>query len=369
MPAHAPTRTALAVFAAILLTVVINLVLRWHANAVDHGARTEPMPVPVTTYRLQDSYLSERRFLGLVEAGQRTDLGFESAGELASVAVNEGATVAAGDLLATLDDRRLRAEREALAAEMDTLDADLELARLKARRLEELQATGAASRDAHDETRLRAAALTSQRRAVAARLKRLDIELEKSRLRAPYDGVVAARHLDPGAIVAPGAPVLRLVQSGQREAHVGVAPALAGGLEPGRRYRLSWRDRELEAILRAVRPDVDPTTRAASAVFTLPSGGTALDGEAVSLALPNRVPSAGGWLPLSALLEGERGIWNVLAVEPREGGHATVRQVVEVLEVHGDRAYVRGTLTDGQTVVADGLHRIAAGAPVTPLEP
>lgn len=358
----------LAVLTAILLTVGLGAGLRWHANAVDHGARAEPMPVPVTTYSLQDNYQRQRRFLGLVEAGHRADLGFEAAGELAAVRVGEGETVSAGQVLATQDDRRLRAERAAVAADLATLEADLELAQLKARRLQDLQATGAASRDAHDETRLRATALAAQRDAATARLRRLDIELEKTRLLAPYAGVVAARYLDPGTITAPGTPVLRLIQTGGREAHVGVAPTLAERLEPGRDYTLRWRDQEVPATLRAVRPDVDPGTRAATAVFNLPAQSAALDGETVSLALPDTVASRGGWLPVSALLEGQRGIWNVLVVEPGDGGHITTRHVVEVLEIQGDKAFVYGTLADGQAVVADGLHRIAPGAAVTPLE-
>ena len=64
-----------------------------------------------------------------------------------------------------------------------------------------------------------------------------------------------------------------------------------------------------------------------------------------------------------------------ISVLPGNGGIHTLhvvghgdREAVEVLEIQGNRAYVRGTLRDGQTVVADGIHRIAAGAPVSVLE-
>ncbi len=360
--------SAPGIVAALLLTAALSALLRWHATAEGHGARVEAMPVAVATYHEQPAYQRQRRFFGLVEAAQRADLGFETSGQLATMAVDEGSSVEAGDLLATLDDQRLQAQRAAAAAELATLQADLELARLKAKRQEDLQATGAVSREAFDETRLRAKALGAQQDAVAAQLRRLDIELEKLQLKAPFAGVIAARYLDPGTIVAAGSPVLRLIQSGDREAHVGVTPELAATLQPGQSYTLQWREQSLSAQLRSVRPDVDPATRATIAVFTLSAGTGILDGETVSLNLSDRVESRGGWLPLSALLEGQRGIWNVLLLQREGERYQTRRGVVEVLAIQGDRAYVRGTLRDGQQVVGDGLHRIAAGAVVTPLE-
>ena len=51
------------------------------------------------------------------------------------------------------------------------------------------------------------------------------------------------------------------------------------------------------------------------------------------------------------------------ALAPSDG-LLTVREVVEVLEVRGNRAYVRGTIVDGDIVVADGIHKATPGAPV-----
>lgn len=357
-----------AITLALVLVLALSSFLQWRASAEPNVKQIEPMPVASTVYRLEQSFDSKRQFLGLVQAGQRTDLGFESAGLLAEVAVNEGAKVSAGQVLARLDEQRLQAQRSAAAAELDTLKAELELARLKAKRQQDLQATGAVSREAYDESRLRAEALAAQHKAIQAQLKRLDIDLDKLMLRAPFDGVVAARYLDPGTVVAPGTAILRLIQSGVREAHIGVAAPLIENLEIGHSYQLNWRDQQVPATLRAVRPDIDPRTRTAIAVFSLPENSTAMDGEAITLELAHSVQQAGGWLPLAALLEGQRGIWNVLSLTEQDGQTLSAREVVEVLELRADQAYVRGTLVDGQRVIADGIHRVAPGSPVTVLE-
>ena len=61
----------------------------------------------------------------------------------------------------------------------------------------------------------------------------IDIELEKSRLLAPYDGVIADRYVYQGAVVSPGTPVVRLVELTDQEAQIGVPATMAGTLEIG----------------------------------------------------------------------------------------------------------------------------------------
>ena len=108
----------------------------------------------------------------------------------------------------------------------------------------------------------------------------------------------------------------------------------------------------------------DPVTRAATAVFAIPPRVRALDGEPVTLTLTETVAATGGWLPIAALQEGQRGVWTVLRLAPEADRFRTVREAVEVLDVQQDRAYVRGTLSPGDRVVASGVHRVTPGTPV-----
>jgi RND family efflux transporter MFP subunit len=322
------------------------------------------LPVAVTTFELAEGYQRETSFLGLVRAGQRSNLGFEVAGLVQALLVREGTVVMAGELVARLDTAQVEARRDALAADLERVRAELDLARLKADRQRDLRETGAVSREAFDETRLRATALEAQLKSAQAQLTGIELVLAKSSLFAPYDGVIAERFVNEGAVVAAGNPVLRIVASGAREAHLGIAVEQAARLVPGERYRLRLRDQDLEAELRSIRPDIDPATLTTTAVFDLPTGSTGLDGEPVTLNLSEWVAATGGWLPVSALIEGDRGLWNVLRVDENKDGITTVREAVEILHLEGDRAFVRGTLAPGQRVVADGIHRVAPGTPV-----
>jgi len=359
--------TAVAIAMAIGLTGMLTLALRAGDDVDKAVEQRAPIPVPVARFSLTEGYSRAMSFLGLVRAARTSNVGFEVPGAVAQVPVREGSEVNAGDVLARLDTAQLETRREAVAADLARIEAELELARIKAGRQRDLQRTGAVSEEAFDETRLRAQALQAELESVRSQLRGIDIDLQKSVLRAPYAGVIAERLVNSGAVVNPGTPVMRLMASGGREAHIGIAAEQAGLLTAGETYSLMIRDERVQARLRAMRPDVDAITLTATAVFDLPGDVAALDGEPVKLLVQPRVSVRGGWVPLSALLEGSRGLWTVLRLESRDGGAVALREAVQVIEVQDDRAYVRGTLPDGAGFIVDGVHRVAPGTPVHPL--
>lgn len=371
MPQNAPAprkvRRAsgvLGVVVAAAIVVGLTVALQARVALTQSAPEKSPLTVATTTFELQDSYRRTVAYLGLIVAGRKTDLSFEIPGRIATLPVRQGSQVAAGELIAQLDDAALRARRDATKADLKRAQAELELARLKAKRQKDLRATGAVSKEAFDETRLRASALEAQVEAVTAGLASIDIELEKSRLVTPYDGIVADHYVHEGTVINPGVPVVRLIETAQQEAHIGVSAARAGELEIGKLYPLKLRGEKIEAALLSVRPDVDPITRSTTAVFRVPSQVSALDGEPITLELDETMPLAGGWLPISALLEGKRGLWTVLRIDSSDAQHTTLREAVEVLDIQRDKAYVRGTLPSGSLVVASGMHRITPGTPI-----
>jgi len=359
--------TIIATLTAGFLTTALTLILYARVAISDETGTTKPMTVAATTYVVQQSYERESSYLGLVHAGRKTVLGFELPGLLKELKVQEGSAITAGDIIASLDEAKLQSRRNIIVADLKRVNIELELARIKARRQKNLSNTGAVSKEAYDETRLVAQALLAQVDSVQAQLDSIDIDLQKSILRAPYTGVIADRYLDEGAVVSPGTPVVKLMETKRREAHIGVAVEQIKLLVPGSQHQLQLRHAAVRATLLSVRPDVDPITRTATAVFALPDEVSALDGEPITLELAQAVYMQGGWLPIAALIEGQRGIWTVLQIVNEDGVHRTVREAVEVLEVQGDMAYVVGTLIDGALIVAQGTHRVTPGVSVTVL--
>lgn len=326
------------------------------------SAERVPMPVAAVTYRQQTSFTREANYLGVVRAGTDSIVGFEVAGVLTSLTAKEGMRVARGDVLAQLGTDRRQARLDAAAAALSRGLAERAQAEARAKRIALLVGDRSASQQDYDDARFNAQALEAAVSTAAAQKQSAQLELNKSTLRAPYDAVVAERLVQTGAVVAPGTPVLRLVTASGREAHIGVPSNVARLLLTDSTYTLLLHGQQVTATLRSVRQDLDPATLTVGAVFDLPDDIKSVVGESAVLQVSETVNTEGGWLPITALLEASRGLWDVLTITADEQGKPRAgRESVEILYTRGNEVFVRGTLPKDVAVVASGLQRISPG--------
>ena len=360
-------KSAWAIALAVGLTLGGTALIR--ANKVTTtSAEREPMPVAAITYREQPSYQREARYLGVIRAGSDSAVGFEVAGVLTSLTATEGMRVSPGEVLAQLGTDRRQARLDGAVAAYDRVVAERARAEARAERISQLVQDGSASQQDYDDARYAAQALAAAENTAAAQRQSAQLELDKSTLRAPYAAVVAERLVQTGAVVAPGTPVLRLVTATGREAHVGVPAEVARRLLPGESYSLLLQGDGVTARLRSIRDDLDPATLTVGAVFDLPNDAAVAVGESAVLQVAESVASAGGWLPITALLEASRGLWDVLTITADgDGKQRARRESVEILYTRGNQVFVRGTLPSEVPVVASGLQRISPGDLVEPV--
>ena len=327
-----------------------------------------PMPVAATVFKQQPMFTRNANYLGVIKAGSDSVVGFEVAGVLTDLPATEGMRVSPGDVLAQLGTDRRQARLDAAAATNSRVSAERAQAEARAERIAQLVEDGSASEQDYDDARFSAQALAAAESTAAAQRQSAQLELEKSTLRAPYEAVVARRLVQIGAVVAPGTPVLRLVTATGREAHVGVPADMARRLVAGNAYKLALKGKRVTAELRSIRDDLDATTLTVGAVFDLPASTAVAVGESAVLQIAETVDSAGGWLPISALLEAPRGLWDVLTITPDgEGKQRAQRESVEILYTRSNEVFVRGTLANEVAVVASGLQRISPGDLVEPV--
>jgi hypothetical protein len=87
-------------------------------------------------------------------------------------------------------------------------------------------------------------------------------------------------------------------------------------------------------------------------------------GAVVELALRERVPGQGFWVPIDALTAMDRGLWGLFIIDAE---NTVQRRLVEIVHNEGDRAFVRGLLSASDRVVASGTQRIVQGQRVIPV--
>lgn len=323
------------------------------------------MPVSVLKVHIQDSYTALRGFTGRAVARRSADLGFESGGKLADVRVDAGDRVAEGEQLASLDTQRLEARRRELRAELAEAQANLELARKTRKRSAELFERGHLPEQRLDEAVAEQDAAQARLERVRAALNSIAVDLDKAVLTAPFGGVIERRLADEGTVLATGTPVLRLIESDALEAEVGLPLAFAETMRAGDAVPLKTQGGDLVfARVKAKVPAVRGETRTALVTLTIDGEAQAAiaDGALVTAELSETVDTSGFWLPLRALTADVRGLWRVYkVVEGKDGANRVVFENVQILHSEGDRAFVSGTVKDGDLVIEGGVARVVPG--------
>jgi RND family efflux transporter MFP subunit len=323
-----------------------------HANPAAAG----PAAIPVRLAPVEPGPVSRPiRASGLVATKDAWDLAFKVGGLLARVEVREGDRVVRGQVLARLDATELAAGERQAREGLDKASRD-------AARFATLAAADSVPRMAAEDARTAKAIAESQ--LAAARFN-----LRHATLVAPDDGWVERRLAEPGEVVAPGRPVVRVSGLGRGFVVRAALPdrdvlGLAAGTpatvtldaDPGR--TLAGRVTE---IARAAGQGTG--TYQVEIALDAPRGLALLSGLTAKVDIARTVDAAGA-VPLAAVVDGDGEQGAVFAVE----GGVAHRVPVRIAFLDGDRAVLAGGIAGTARVVTEGAPRLADGARVEIVE-
>ncbi len=338
-----------------------TVVLQYRASVQAEPDKNPPLAVDTQEVKLINYYPVKQLFAGQVEAARETRLAFERNGLVIKVIANEGDHVKKGEVVARLDVSQLKTRLDQLEAQKNELTAQLNLAKATLERRSSLKKKGWSPTQSYDEARFSVQQFAASLERVEASIKSLKIDLEKSELRTPFAGTVAARAIDEGAVVNAGTPVLTLLEATRSQVRVGVSVDAAANLKKDVAYRFRINGQIVKGYLVSKRRDLQAGTRTVTALFDLKGGDDVPLGEIAELEFEKYVKDTGTWLPLTALIEGRKGLWTVYTVNKDDVVLNARREAVEVLHSSGGRVFVRGTFRNGDLVVVNGTNRIIPG--------
>lgn len=296
-------------------------------------------------------------YSGEIHARYETALAFRVGGKVIERAVDAGAQVKAGQVLARLDPADTGLQASAAQSQFQLAEAD-------AKRYRELRARGFVSQAALDarETALKAAA-------AQAGLARN--QAAYTTLRADHDGVITATLAETGQVVSAGQPVLRLAQSGAREVLVAIPESRLNDIKIGapaqvRIWADGGRDNVYKGRLRELSAAADPLSRTYAARVAL-QGNAALPalGMSARVQFPAAAGQQNGWqIPLGAIFQqaDQPAVWLVGADQK-----VTLRPV-KVTAWQDDHAIVSSGLAAGDRIVAAGVHKLSPGEKIRVVE-
>ncbi len=140
-----------------------------------------------------------REFSGVVEAADRSSISFEVSGNVREVRVDVGDKISKGQVLAVLDKRTYNLNVKAAEAGVGQAKVELADKRNDLDRFQRInkQDPGAVSRAALDNAQAAVDGAIKQVQFTRSQLKLAQRDLEKTVLRAPFDGVIATRNVEP----------------------------------------------------------------------------------------------------------------------------------------------------------------------------
>jgi multidrug efflux pump subunit AcrA (membrane-fusion protein) len=399
--------------------------------------------ISVKTQRVEPvkSYQVTQTYTGQVAALRASELGFERLGKVVWLKVDRGDRIPVGTPVAKLDISNLEAKRQELiarkaqakaildelkagarsetiaaaSAQVRDLEEQLKLIEIKRERRRFLYKEGAISREMYDEMAYNASALeqrianaksnlaelengtrkeqiAAQQAAVKqleASISDLEITIAKSKIKAPFAGIVAKRHIDEGTVVAAGQPVVRLMEDAKPEIEIGLPIQVINQVPAGSRQQVQIGNKIYTSRVKTILPDVNETTRTRTVILSLENADvqSVAPGQLARLIVQQTVPTNGFWLPVTALVRGERGLWSAYTLaktgatdkQGRQRGNPSstpyspstyrVKRVdVEVLRTETNRVLVRGVLRPDDRVIVNGTHLVVPGQLVRSVE-
>jgi len=295
-----------------------------------------------------------------LRADKRATITARTQGVVRELLVEEGDRVRKNQALAELENDEQRIAFERAAAARDTTQLDLA-------RTVSLHEQGLVSDEEFETTRREAAEAKH-----TAALQ--ELTLSRTTIRAPFDGQILRRHIDPGATVSDGVSVYDLADLDPLYADVNIPERHIARLAIGQSVRLvaDSSSEQAEAFIERIAPSVDPATGTVKVTLAV-RGTTGLrPGSFVRVDIVTDTHDEALVVPRSALVaEGRR--WYVFRVT--EQG-----EKVERLEVHrgfeeGDSVEVLElldadkTLSDVDRVVVRGASALTDGARIEVIEP
>jgi membrane fusion protein, multidrug efflux system len=328
--------------------------------------------VPVKTALVQQQTVPVLiRAIGQVKARQSVEIRSQVDGLLQQILVEEGQLVQAGDLLAQIDDRSIKAALDQAKAQLAVVQAQLDVARLDLKRYQNLRKGQAVSAQMADQQQATVQQLEAELRSVQATINAQQVELSYTRIVSPIAGQVGIRNVDAGNYVrtSDATSLFSVVQLDPISIEISLPQS-----------RLP----ELQLLMQQIRQNQ------AVPVQAFVSDGGALLAKGQMTVVDNRVAAATGTIKVKAdFANPDSALWpsqsvaialqskeltNVLTIPSKalqqgpEGafvwfndqGKAAVAAVKVVLQ-EKNQVVVTG-VTAGQQVVVDGQSRLRKGA-------
>ena len=286
-------------------------------------------------------------------------LAAEVTGRLLDVA-DVGTVAVKGDVVAQIEDTAIRLRRDELLAEVERAKARLRYLESEERRYVQLADSNLAAATKLEETRSDRDVSRGDLQVARSRLAQIEDQLDRTRIRAPFGGIVVERLMMPGERVETGRNVVRIVDQQHLEVIARAPLEYYSYVRPGQQLGLRTGSERANGTVRTVVAVGSENTHQFE--LRLDIGNSRFPvGQTLRVSIPTSAVRQALVVPRDALVLRPEGI-TIYVVENGQ----VARQVSVITGIGaGEQIEVTGDLNEGDSVIIRGNERLRPGQAVT----
>ena len=184
---------------------------------------------------------------GTLIPDEEVELSFETSGKIVGINFKEGTRVNRGDLLAKINDKPLQAQ-------LEKLEAQKKLVEEKEFRQRSLLDKDAISQESYDQ-------IVTELQSIIADINLVRARISETELRSPFNGIIGLRYLSEGSYATPSTKIARLVKTSPIKIEFSIPERYADEVSIGFPVSFNVDDKLYQAVVYAIEPKVELTTR------------------------------------------------------------------------------------------------------------
>lgn len=329
---------------------------------IQSGAVAQQKPPPANVrvaQALVESLAPKTVVPGTVVSRNDAKLAAEVTGRLLEVA-DVGTIAARGDEVAKIEDTVIKIRRDELQAEVERAEARLKYLESEEGRYVQLAKSNLAAATKLEETRSDRDVSRGDLRVAEARLAQVEDQLDRSGIKAPFDGIVVQRLMMPGERVDIGNNVVRMVDQQHLEVIARASLEYYPYVKPGQQLKLSTGSVVTSGTVRTVVAVGSENTHQFELRLDIESNRFPV-GQTLRVSIPTSNAREALVVPRDALVLRPDGITLFIVGKDQKASQLTVTTGIDA----GDRIEVFGELKDGDTVIVRGNERLQPGQQVS----
>jgi len=313
------------------------------------GPDSKNMPLPANGFIVKAEELDNKiKVIGSIVANEEVELRSELSRKITGIYFKEGTFVSKGKLLFKLDDSDLMAQ-------MNKLIIQSELTELNLNRTKELFDKSLSTREEYD-------IIQNENDALNAELEILDVQIDKTNIRAPFSGIIGFKNVSTGSYVTPSVILASIQEIGRVKLDFSIPEKYITVFNKGQgiTFNVEGIDEEFTGVISAFEPKLDGNTRSLTvrAICQNP-GNKLIPGTFANVNLNLSSIKDAILIPTQALIPKLKG-HDVFVLN---NGTARLTDVTSGMRTENLVQIISG-INPGDTVITTNILRLKNGSPV-----